>query len=358
MFLGGTLSLWGQISVTRSDSLLYEGKLIEQFTLVNANGMSVKVTNFAASLTDVCVQDQWGNFDHVVLGMDSLGAYLGRNPKLGATVGRYANRIRNAQFTLDGHTYILEKNAKLHSIHGGNKGFNRQVFSTDTTYVANDTAIVVFTYRSPDQEGGFPGNLDFSIAYKLTNHNELILDYCAVTDCPTVVNFTNHSYFNLSGCKQSVLEHRYQIHADAITPIDSVGIPTGEYLPVTGTIYDFTLPQSAKERIALMGKGYDINYKLNKYATDSLEWVATVEDPATGRVLKAYTTEPGMQFYISSASMDYLSGHEGKKYGRYYGFCLEMQHFPDSPNHPHFPSTVLRQGKIYRQTTMYRFETF
>jgi len=345
-----------QLSISKENSISNGDKTIEFFKLINENGMSVKVTNYAASLTDVSVPDKQGNFEHVVLGFDSLKNYLGKHPKFGATIGRFANRIRNAEFSLNGQTYHLEKNNKGHSIHGGTHGFNRQIFDTDTFYTVKDTAIVVFKYRSTHQEGGFPGNLDISIAYKLTNHNEIILEYTAVTDKPTVVNFTNHSYFNLTGCKAPVLSHIYMIRADSITLADSIGIPTGELMSVTGTEYDYTSALSAEMRIKKMGKGYDINYKLNK-SSDSPELAAIVVEPISGRVLKAYTTEPGMQFYIPNSNMDYLTGHGGRIYGEYYGFCLEMQHFPNSPNIPQFPTTSLFPEDTYRQTTVYKFET-
>lgn len=339
-----------------ADSIRHEEKAIKLYRLVNKNGMYIKVTNYAASLTDVFVPDKQGNFEHVVLGFDSLECYLGKHPKLGATVGRYANRIKNAEFSLNGQVYPLDKNNKGHSIHGGIKGFNLRTFDTDTFYTVKDTAVVVFKYKSVHLEGGFPGNLDLSIAYKLTNRNEIILEYMATTDKPTVVNLTNHSYFNLTGCNASVLNHLYMIKADSITPVDSTGITTGELMPVAGTEYDYTSPQPAENRIRKMGKGYDINYKLNKQS-DSLGLAAIVVEPISGRVLKAYTTEPGMQFYIPGSNMDYLAGHGGKRYGRYYGFCLEMQHFPDSPNKPQFPTTSLMPGEVYRQTTIYKFET-
>ena len=352
---------WGQTDLCRpsvfKDGSIWKGSdVIEMFTLTNASGMSIKVTNYAASLTDVSVPDRQGQFEHVVLGFDSLESYLERHPKFGATVGRFANRIRNAEFSLNGQTYHLEKNNKEHSIHGGTNGFNRQVFKTDTFYTVKDTAIVVFKYKSTHLEGGFPGNIELSIAYKLTNHNEIVLEYTATTDKPTAVNFTNHSYFNLTGCTRNVLNHIYRIYADSITPTDSMGIPTGELMPVVGTVYDYTSPQSVEKRVQKMGKGYDVNYRLDKYP-DSLELAAIVVEPISGRVLKAYTTEPGMQFYIPNSNMDYLIGHGEKKYGRYYGFCLEMQHFPDAPNNPQFPATSLLPGEIYRQVTIYKFET-
>ncbi|WP_373724755.1 aldose epimerase family protein, partial [Bacteroides heparinolyticus] len=295
-------------------------------------------------------------FEHVVLGFDSVEHYLGKHPKFGATVGRFANRIRNAEFKLQGQVYHLEKNNRGYSIHGGTKGFYRQVFETDTFYTVKDTAIVVFKYRSVHLEGGFPGNLELSIAYKLTNRNEIVLEYTATTDKPTVINLTNHSYFNLAGCKEAVSNHIYMIKADTITQVDSMGIPTGELVAVAGTAYDYTSPKPAKMRMEEERKGYDVNYKLSKLP-GVLELAAVVVEPISGRVLKAYTTEPGMQFYIPDSNMDYLAGHGGRIYGKYYGFCLEMQHFPDSPNIPHFPTTSLLPGEVYRQVTVYKFET-
>lgn len=344
------------LSVSVESSIREGDETIQLIRMTNAAGMTVRVTNYAASLTYVSAPDKEGRFEPVVLGFDSLRSYLGRHPKFGATVGRYANRIRNAEFCLDNRLWQLEKNSRQHSIHGGAKGFYRRVFETDTFYVRRDTAVVVFQYRSPDGEGGFPGNLDFTATYKLTNRNEVIVEYTASTDKPTVVNFTNHSYFNLAGCRAPVCGHLYKIEADSVTPVDSTGIPTGELMAVAGTEYDFSASRSVEEQVRETGKGYDINYKLNKRAP-SPQLAATVIDPVSGRVLKAYTTEPGMQFYIPHSNMDYLVGHEGRTYGRYYGFCLEMQHFPDSPHHSHFPTTVLRPDETYRQITIYRFET-
>lgn len=344
----------GQLTVIKESCIRQGNKTLELYRLTNAEGMTVKVTNYAASLTYVSAPDREGRFEPVVLGFDSLENYLGKHPKFGATIGRYANRIKNAEFRLGDRVYQLEKNSRGHSIHGGTCGFNRRTFDTDTFYTVKDTAVVVFKYRSADMEGGFPGNLNLSVAYKLTNRNEIILDYTATTDKPTVVNLTNHSYFNLSGCKEPVLRHLYRIKADAVTPVDSSGIPTGELMPVVGTEYDFSVLHSVESRVRQSGKRYDINYRLSK-SSDSLEWVATVVDPVSGRMLKAYTTEPGMQFYIPPANLDYLIGHGNRTYGPYYGFCLEMQHFPDSPNQPHFPSTVLLPRETYRQVTVYEF---
>lgn len=343
------------ISIAKEDSLLHEGKVVELFRLTNRNGMTVKVTNFAASLVYAAVPDRNGVAEPVVLGLDSLRHYLGRQPKLGATVGRFANRIKDAEFRLDGNVYRLEKNSKEHSIHGGSKGFNQQVFETNTCYVAGDTAVVVFRYLSPDMEGGFPGNLDLTLAYKLTANNEIILDYTAFTDKPTVVNLTNHSYFNLTGCKEPILNHYYRIEGDSIVSADSEGIPTGRFAPVAGTDYDFTTLQAIGQRVGRLGRGYDTSYKFDK-APDALALAAEVVEPVSGRVLKAYTTEPGMQFYTPAADLGYLQAAGGLRYGKYFGFCLEMQHFPDSPHHPQFPSTVLLPGETYRQITVYKFE--
>lgn len=343
-----------EMCVSKEESILYDGKAVEMFMLTNRNGMTVRVTNFGASVTFVSAPDRNGVFEPVVLGLDSLEQYFGRQPKLGATVGRFANRIRNAEFTLDGKSFSLDDNSKGHCIHGGTKGFHTRIFNTDTIYVKDDTAAVIFSYLSPDGEGGFPGNLNLSVSYRLTNKNEMIIGYTATTDKPTVVNITNHTYFNLTGCKESVLDHQYMIDADSITPTDSEGIPTGELTSVEGTEYDFRKPAAIRQRAENRGKGYDTNYKLNK-ASERPELAATVTDPVSGRVLKAYTTEPGMQFYTPATDLGYLPGHSGRKYGKYYGFCLEMQHFPDSPNNDSFPSTVLRPGETYRQTTIYRF---
>lgn len=344
------------LSISKEKSVVHENKAVELFKITNAQGLCIKVTNFAASLTYVSAPDRNGNFEPVVLGFDSLESYFGKYPKFGNTVGRYANRIRNAELRLNNRVYPLEKNFKGHSVHGGVKGFNRQVFNTDTAYVVKDTAVVVFSYKSPHLEGGFPGNLNLRLAYKLTNHNEVILDYTATTDKATALNLTNHSYFNLTGCKEPVLNHIYRIKADSITELDSISIPTGVLRPVAGTVYDFRSPQSVAERVEKLGKGYDINYKLN-HQSGQLELAAEVVEPISGRVLKAYTTEPGVQFYIPGSNMKSFTGHGGRTYGRYYGFCLEMQHFPDSPNHPQFPTTVLLPGEVYRQTTIYKFET-
>ena len=330
-----------------------QGKPTALYVLKNQNGAEACVTNWGGRLVSVMVPDKDGKMTDVVLGYDNIQQYVDNpNNNYGGLIGRYGNRIANGKFSLDGVEYHLPQNNNGHCLHGGPDGYHTVVWDAKQV---NDQSVEL-TYLSKDGEAGFPGNLNLKVTYTLTNDNAVDIKYEATTDKPTVVNLTNHSYFNLTGCKEPVLDHIYRINADSITPVDSTGIPTGEILAVAGTVYDYTTPQRAEKRIRKMGKGYDVNYKLNRYS-DSLELAAIVVEPISGRVLKAYTTEPGMQFYIPNSNMDYLAGHDDKKYGRYYGFCLEMQHFPDAPNNPQFPTTSLFPGEIYRQMTIYKFET-
>ena len=355
---------WGQTDLCRpsvfKDGSIWKGSdVIEMFTLTNASGMSIKVTNYAASLTDVSVPDRQGQFEHVVLGFDSLESYLERHPKFGATVGRFANRIRNAEFSLNGQTYHLEKNNKEHSIHGGTNGFNRQVFKTDTFYTVKDTAIVVFKYKSTHLEGGFPGNIELSIAYKLTNHNEIVLEYTATTDKPTVVNFTNHSYFNLDGHNSgSVLQHTLTLEADYFTPGDAQSIPTGEILPVENTPMDFREGRKIGERIEeeyeplRFGNGYDHNWVLKNKG--NFEKVAELMAEESGIVMETYTDRPGMQIYTANFVENEV-GKEGVVYGKRSAVCLETQCYPDAVHHENFPSPVYRAGEKYTAHTAFRF---
>ena len=321
--------------------------------------MSVQVTNYAASLTDVFVPDRQGRFEHVVLGFDSLECYLGRHPKLGATVGRFANRIKNAEFCLNGQTYHLEKNNNGHSIHGGTNGFSHRIFKTDTFYVVKDTAIVVFKYSSIHLEEGFPGNLELSMAYKLTNHNEIVLEYTATTDKPTVVNFTNHSYFNLDGHNSgSVLQHTLTLEADYFTPGDAQSIPTGEILPVENTPMDFREGRKIGERIEeeyeplRFGNGYDHNWVLKNKG--NFEKVAELMAEESGIVMETYTDRPGMQIYTANFVENEV-GKEGVVYGKRSAVCLETQCYPDAVHHENFPSPVYRAGEKYTAHTAFRF---
>jgi aldose 1-epimerase len=335
---------WGDVS----------GKIVKLFTLTNKNGMVVKVTNYGGTLVSVIAPDRNGIFEDVALGFDSLKNYLGMNPMFGATVGRFANRIGGAQFVLNGTTYKLNTmGGGTVAMHGGLKGFNRQVFEIDQAYAKGDSAVVVLHYLSADMEEGYPGNLKFQLTFLLNGNNEVKLEYQAVTDKPTVINFTNHSYFNLNGGKESVLKHLVMLNADSITPTDKLQVPTGEIKPVKGSAYDFTKPHEIGERIGEVDPGYDINYKLNKKGSE-LSLVAIVYDQASGRTMEAYTTEPGFQFFTANSLSERFIGHHGMKYGKYFGYCLEMQHFPDSPNKPMFPNVVLNPGEVYHQTTIYK----
>jgi len=336
-------TLWGE---TRDQTVWL-------FTLQNKHGVSIKVSNFGATLTWVSVPDKTGKFENVVLGFDSLSGYLGMHPMFGSTVGRFANRIGGAQFELNGITYKLNGFGGV-AMHGGMKGFSRQVFEVDTSFANTDSAVVAFRYISPDMEEGYPGRLTTIITFVLNNENEVKLQYMATTDKPTVINFTNHAYFNLTGCKASVLDHELKMMSDSVTLTDEQLVPTGEIAPVAGTAYDFIVAHKIGERIGEIEPGYDINYVLRKVGNE-LSMVAAVYEPQSGRYLQAYTTEPGVQFYTGNSLSEKITGHDGKAYGPHYGFCLEMQHFPDSPNKPAFPSTVLNPGETYRQTTIYRF---
>lgn len=342
-----------RLSIRQVQCLDYRNDSVRLFQITNTKGMSISVTNLAASLVDVQAPDKAGQMESVVLGFDSLQDYLSPYPKFGNTIGRYAGRIDKGEITLDGKHYELEKTVQGYAMHGGSQGFNVQLFHTEACNIQDHQATITFSYRSPHLEGGFPGTLDVTVAYTLTDDNEVIIDYTAMTDRPTVLNLTNHSYFNLSGCKRPVTGHAFQIIADSITQLkDATGIPTGRLLPVADTRYDFRSLHGIKDSV----KAYDINYKLRKRINHELTLATIAVDSLSGRRLQAYTTEPGMQFYIPKSDMSRYIGHGGQAYGRYYGFCLEMQHFPDSPHHPHFPSTVLCPDETYKQRTIYRFD--
>ena len=318
---------WGEVN----------GKKVGLFTLTNKRGMEIKVTNYGGTLVSVLAPDKNGRFENVVIGFDSLKEYQERRGQHGRTIGRFANRIGGAQFKLNETTYKLSANNGPNTLHGGANGFSSQVFEIDSVYANADAAIVALHYTSDDMEEGFPGKLTLELRYVLTSENEVEIDYEAVTDKPTVVNFTNHSYFNLTGKGESILDNLLEIEADSITAMGPDMLPTGQLQPVKGTNYDFMESHNIGQHIDSDFRGYDINYKLREVGEEP-SLAATVVDSANGRVLEAYTTEPGMQLYTRNNSI-----------------CLEMQHFPDSPNHPEFPSVVLNPGETYQQTTIYRF---
>ncbi len=333
-----------------------DGKEVTLYDLTNANGLRAKVIDYGAILVSLEVPDRNGKPADIALGFDDLDSYVKRNPLFGATVGRYANRIANASFTLDGIEHKLTANAGRNHIHGGGKKRFDKVIWKGRPSKNEEGVCVQFTHLSEDGEEGFPGNLDCIVTYTLTNKNELKISYKATTDKPTVINLTNHSYFNLAGAGNGdVLNHEIMINADLYTPAGEGLIPTGEIHSVKNTPLDFTEPKTVGLRIDQLKetRGYDHNYVLNK-SNSPLDLASRVYEPASGRVMEVYTTEPGMQFYTANG-MRGLKGKGGKVYQRHYGFCLETQHFPDSPNKPHFPSTVLRPGREYNSVTIFKF---
>jgi aldose 1-epimerase len=335
-----------------------DGREVTLYTLTNANKLRAGIMDYGAILVSLEVPGRDGKFADITLGFDDLDPYVKRNPLFGAVVGRYANRIANARFTLDGIEYKLTANAGKNHIHGGrNKRFDKVMWEGRQFQSDKDVG-VRFTYLSRDGDEGFPGNLNCTVTYTLTNNNELKISYKATTDKPTIVNLTNHSYFNLAGeGKGNVLEHQMMINADYFTPADKALIPTGEILSVKDTPLDFTEPRTIGSRIAELTqtRGYDHNYVL-KSSNGSPTLAARVYEPTTGRVMEVYTTEPGMQFYTANG-MKGVKGKGGKIYNRHFGFCLETEHFPDSPNKPHFPSVVLRPGETYSTKTVFKLST-
>jgi aldose 1-epimerase len=340
-----------------------DGARVYLYTLSNKKGVEAKVTNYGGTLVSLKTPDRNGALADIVLGFDSLDGYLGQNPFFGATVGRYANRIGNARFTLNGVPYQLDKNSGVNSIHGGTRGLDKRVW---TPRVLSDGGLEL-TYLSQDGEGGYPGNLKVTVTYRVTNADELRIDYAASSDKDTVVNFTNHSYFNLKGQGTGdILGHLVQLNADRFTPVDAGLIPTGELRSVEGTPFDFRKPTAVGARIdqddeqLKIGRGYDHNWVITRInpsarpAAQKPALAAHVTEPQSGRVLEVLTTEPGVQFYTAN-NLGTVKGKGGQMYGRRSALCLETQHFPDSPNKPNFPSTLLPSGHTFRSTTVFRF---
>lgn len=339
---------------------LPDGTPVEIVTLTNARGVEVRAITYGGIIVSIRVPDRHGRMGDVVLGYDTLDGYVTKNPYFGCITGRYANRIARARFTLDGRTYQLAANDGPNHLHGGVRGFDKVVWRAESVD-APGRAGVVFSRTSPDGEEGYPGALDVRVAYTLTDEDVLRVEYEATTDRPTVVNLTQHSYFNLAGeGSGDALGHVLTIDADRYTPVDATLIPTGELAPVDGTPFDFRTPAPIGARIAAdheqirRGRGYDHNFVLRR-AGEGLVRAARVVEPTTGRTLEVWTTEPGLQFYSGNFLDGSIRGKGGHVYGHRAGFCLETQHFPDSPNQPHFPPTVLRPGERYRSTTEFRF---
>ncbi len=333
-----------------------DGRKVKLYTLTNNSGLKVQIISYGATVVSIEVPDRNGKFDDVVLGYDTLEEYVKGNAYFGATIGRYANRIAKGRFTLNSVEYKLATNNGENHLHGGNKGFDKVIWKGEPFKQKNRVG-VKFTYLSKDGEEGYPGNLTCSVVYTLNDRNELKIGYEAVTDKPTPINLTNHTYFNLAGQGNGdILSHELMINADRFTPVNEELIPTGEIKSVKDTPMDFTHPMTIGSRInQVKGGGYDHNYVLNS-GGGSLALAARVYEPTTGRILEVYTTQPGIQFYTGNF-LDGVSGKHGKIYYKHYGFTLETQHFPDSPNEPNFPSTILKAGERYKELTVYKFYT-
>jgi aldose 1-epimerase len=340
-----------------------DGQEVRLYTLTNAKGLEARVMTYGAIVVSLKVPDKKGKMDDVVLGYDNLDSYVKSSPYFGAIVGRYGNRIGKGKFTLDGVTYdklALNDNGKNH-LHGGVKGFDKVVWADEPVRRANGVGVQL-SYLSKDGEEGYPGNLKATVTYVLTNDNELRIEYAATTDKATPVNLTHHGYWNLTGGQRDILGHVLTLKADKFTPVDKGLIPTGALVPVKGTVMDFTKPTAIGARIEdkyeqlQFGGGYDHNWVLNKGDKDTT-LAARVYEPTSGRVMEVFTKEPAIQFYSGNFLDGTITGKGGTVYKHRWGLCLETQHYPDSPNKPNFPSTILRPGQKYETTTVYRFST-
>ncbi|SFQ24402.1 aldose epimerase family protein [Hymenobacter arizonensis] len=336
-----------------------DGTEVQLFTLRNSSGAQATITNYGGTLTSLMVPDKDGKMGDVILGFDNVSGYqsaeyLKSGPYFGALIGRYGNRIKGGKFTLDGKSYTLAKNNGPNTLHGGKVGYDKVVWQAEPGTSADGQSLKL-TYLSKDGEEGYPGNLTVTVVYTLTNDNALKIDYTATTDKATPINLTNHAYFNLNhGAGKDILNHEVTIPADRYTVVDATLIPTGELRPVKGTPFDFTTPHTIGERIAQVPGGYDHNWVLNN-ASAKMHAAATVYEPVSGRTMEVTTDEPGIQFYTGNFLDGTLKGKAGTTYGKHAGFCLETQHFPDSPNQPKFPNTVLKPGETFRSTSVYKF---
>jgi aldose 1-epimerase len=353
----------GRPTITSAPWGAVGGQPVDLYTLTNGQGMTVRITNYGGIIQSIDVPDRRGRTADVALGFDNLDDYVTSSPYFGCITGRYANRIANGRFALDGVAYQLAQNNGVNHLHGGNVGFDKRVW-TATPVRARDSVGLRLAYVSPAGEENYPGTLTTEVTYTLTRDNEIRMRYRATTDAPTIVNLTNHTYFNLAGEGSGTIEdHVLELTARRYTPVDATLIPTGELAPVRGTPFDFTRPHAVGERLRdsheqiVIGQGYDHNFVLDRpSSTDrSMIRAARMTDPHSGRVLEISTTEPGIQFYSGNFLDGTLVGTSGRVYRQTDGFALETQHFPDSPNKPQFPTTVLRPGQTYDTTTVYRF---
>ncbi len=340
------------MKITKEKFGMLDTNEVYLYTLSNINGMTVKITNYGGIVTSILAPDKDGNLADVVLGFDNLQSYLDGHPYFGSIVGRYGNRIANGKFMIDGIEYTLATNNGPNHLHGGIRGFDKVVWESREKKFA-DRASLRLRYFSPDGEEGYPGNLRVMVTYTLTNNNELVIDYKATTDKATAVNLTHHSYFNLGGTQDDALDHVLTISAHKYVEVNENLIPTGELKDVKDTPMDFSSPHSIGERIEEVDGGYDHTYVLLNEG--NVMKVADVYDPESGRSMEVYTSEPGIQFYSGNFLDGSLTGKDGIVYNKHHGFCLETQHFPDSPNQADFPSSILKPGEEYSYTTIYKF---
>ncbi|MCT4672164.1 MAG: galactose mutarotase [Prolixibacteraceae bacterium] len=334
-----------------------ENKEVLLFRLENDKNLIVKITNYGAIVTDIQMPNKEGLSDHIALGFDSLEKYTSQEyidncPYFGAIAGRYANRIKEGKFSIDGKEYQLAVNNGPNALHGGIVGLDKVVWNAEMEQEENEVSLIL-TYKAKDQEEGFPGNTDITVVYTLTNDNQLFIKYRATTDQKTIINLTNHTYFNLNGINHTIKDHDLVVNAPKVTPVDNNLIPTGEYASTEGTSYDFRTQKNLGEGIDSLEEGYDINFVLDK-EKDPL-YAGTLSHQESGRSVSVYTTQPGLQVYTGYYIPEF-TGLDNKKYGRYMGVALETQHFPDSPNQPHFPSTILEPEKPFEEITCFQFE--
>jgi aldose 1-epimerase len=359
LLVSSALLAHAQATVTKeSFGKTADGQNVDLYTLRNVHGVEAKITNYGGIVTSLKVPDRRGKFDDVVLGFNDLDSYLKGHPYFGALIGRYGNRIAKGRFTLNGVEYKLAVNNGENTLHGGLKGFDKVVWTAQESKAKSGPALTL-TYVSKDGEEGYPGNLNVRVVYTLTNNNELRIDYTATTDKDTVTNLTHHSYFNLAGeGNGDILSHQVLINATRFLPTDAGSIPTGELRNVAGTPFDFRKLMAIGARInqdeeqLKLGNGYDHTWIINGRG---MRLAAQAYEPTSGRRMQVWTTEPGMQFYTGNFLDGTLTGKSGKIYPRRSGFCFETQHYPDSPNHPAFPTTTLKKGATYRSTTIYKF---
>lgn len=338
-----------------------DGSPVSLYTLTNADGLVAKITNYGGIMTELHVPDRNGELGDILLGYDSLDGYLEVTPYFGALIGRYGNRLGDAAFSLEGKTYQLAQNDGKNTLHGGVAGFDKVLWNAEPV---EGKAALRLTRVSPDGEEGYPGNLSVAVVYELSDDNELIISYEATTDAPTVVNLTQHNYYNLRGQgRGTILDHELTIYADNYTPVDSGLIPTGEIVPVEDTPFDFRKAKPIGSRIEVenvqlaRGLGYDHNWVLNQETPGTMVKAARLYDPTSGREMEVWTTEPGLQFYSGNFLDGTITGKDDATYHLRYALCLETQHFPDSPNKPDWPSTRLNPGEVYHTQTIYRFKT-